>query len=99
MYKNVKMNEFEHAMSQGDVNVLDVREVYEFEEGHVPNSINVPTSSFMNHIHLIDKTKHYYIICLTGARSQMVTKYLDQQGYDVTNVMGGLIVYQGDIEE
>lgn len=99
MYKNVKMNEFENAMSQGDVNVLDVREVYEFEEGHIPNSINVPTSSFMSHMHLIDKSKHYYIICLTGARSQMVTKYLDQQGYDVTNVMGGLIVYQGDIEE
>jgi rhodanese-related sulfurtransferase len=50
-------------------------------------------------MHLIDKNEHYYIICLTGARSQMVAKFLDQQGYQVTNILGGLIVYRGELEE
>jgi len=99
MFKNIKMNEFENIMSKEKINVLDVREVYEYEEGHVPHSINIPTSTFMQHMHLIDKNEHYYIICLTGARSQMVAKFLDQQGYQVTNILGGLIVYRGDLEE
>lgn len=99
MFKNVKMNEFEQALKNGDANVLDVRELYEYEEGHVPGSINVPTSEFLKYMHLIDKDKHYYIICLTGSRSLMVARYLDQQGYQVSNVLGGIIVYRGEIEE
>ena len=99
MFNNVKMNDFEKALNQGNINILDVREEYEYEEGHVPGSINVPTSEFLKHMHLIDKDKHYYIICLTGSRSQMVARYLDQQGYQVSNVLGGMVVYRGEIEE
>ncbi|TNF08461.1 MAG: rhodanese-like domain-containing protein [Bacillota bacterium] len=99
MFKNVKMSEFEQALKSGNAHILDVRELYEYEEGHVPGSINVPTSEFLKHMHLIEKDKHYYIICLTGSRSQMVARYLDQQGYQVSNVLGGIIVYRGEIEE
>jgi rhodanese-related sulfurtransferase len=99
MYKNVKMNELEQAIKEGSAHIIDCRETYEYEEGHIPSSINTPTSEFLNYMHLIDKNKHYYIICLTGARSQMVSKYLDNQGYQVSNVLGGMIVYRGEIEE
>jgi rhodanese-related sulfurtransferase len=99
MVKNVRMNELEQALKAGTASVIDCRETYEFEEGHIPGAINTPTSEFMNYVHLIDKSKHHFIICLTGARSQMVARYLDNQGYQVSNVLGGMIVYHGDIEE
>lgn len=98
MFKNVKMNDLMQAIQKGEAHIIDCREIYEFEEGHIPHSINMPTSDFLNHVHLIDKDKHYYVICLTGSRSVMVTRYLDHQGYDVSNVMGGIIVYSGDLE-
>lgn len=98
MFKNVKMQELETAIQSGQANIIDCREDYEFEEGHIPHAINMPTSEFMKHMRLIDKTKHYYVICLTGARSQMVCKFLDNQGYQVSNVLGGMIVYRGELE-
>jgi rhodanese-related sulfurtransferase len=99
MYKNIKMTELEHAMKNEKVHILDVREIDEFEEGHIPGSINTPISSFMKFVSKLDKTTHYYIVCLTGARSQAVAQYLGNNGYQVSNVLGGMIVYRGVIEE
>lgn len=98
MFKNVKMTELEKAMLEGEVHIIDCREDYEYEEGHIPGAIFVPTSAFVQYMKEIDKNKHYYVVCLTGARSQMVTKYLDNQGYQVTNVLGGMIMYRGELE-
>jgi rhodanese-related sulfurtransferase len=98
MFNQIKMKALESALKEGKAKVIDCREVYEFEEGHIPGSINMPTSNFLSHLHLIQKETHYYVVCLTGARSSMVARYLDNQGYQVTDVEGGMIMYHGDIE-
>jgi rhodanese-related sulfurtransferase len=95
MYKTVMMNEVEQAMKKGSIHVLDVREPDEYEEGHIPGAILAPISEFLNHIEKIDKTKHYYVVCYSGARSQVASEYLGKQGYQVTNVMGGMSTYRG----
>jgi rhodanese-related sulfurtransferase len=95
MYKTVMMNDVEQAMKKGPIDVLDVREPEEYEEGHIPGAILAPISDFMNHLHKVDKTKHYYVVCYSGARSQVVAEYLGKQGYQVTNVMGGMSTYRG----
>jgi rhodanese-related sulfurtransferase len=95
MYKTVMMNEVEQAMKKGHIDVLDVREPEEYEEGHIPGAILTPISEFMNHIEKVDKAKHYYVVCYSGARSQVVAEYLGKQGYQVTNVMGGMSTYRG----
>jgi rhodanese-related sulfurtransferase len=46
MVKNVRMNELEQALKAGTASVIDCRETYEFEEGHIPGAINTPTSEF-----------------------------------------------------
>lgn len=95
MYKTVMMPEVEQAMKKGPIHVLDVREPEEFEEGHIPGAILAPISEFMNHIQKVEKDKHYYVVCYSGARSQVVAEYLGKQGYQVTNVMGGMSTYRG----
>jgi rhodanese-related sulfurtransferase len=95
MYKTVMMNDVEQAMKKGLIDVLDVREPEEYEEGHIPGAILAPISEFMNHIAKVEKTKHYYVVCYSGARSQVVAEYLGKQGYQVTNVMGGMSTYRG----
>lgn len=98
MLKTIDTKNLQLKVNSKDANIIDCREEVEFQEGHIPGAINMPTSSFLKHIHLIDKTTHYYVICLSGARSDMVVRYLTAQGYNVTNVVGGMISYQGDIE-
>jgi len=98
MFQNIEMQVLENALKEGNAKVIDCREDYEYEEGHIPGSINMPTSDFLSHIDLIDKNDYYYVICLTGARSSMVARYLDNQGYQVSNVNGGMIMYHGEVE-
>ncbi len=98
MYKTVMMNDLEQAMKKGNVDVIDVREPEEYEEGHIPGAVLAPISEFLNHIKKIDKNKHYYVVCYSGARSQVVAEYLGKNGFDVTNVMGGMSMYRGKID-
>ena len=97
MYKTVMMNDLEQVMKKGTVNVIDVREPEEFEEGHISGAVLAPISEFLNHIKKIDKTKHHYVVCYSGARSQVVAEYLGKNGFDVTNVMGGMSMYRGQL--
>jgi rhodanese-related sulfurtransferase len=89
------MNDLEQAMKKGPILVLDVREIEEYEQGHIPGAILAPLSQFMDHLTKIDMSKHYYVVCHSGNRSQAVADYLGKQGYQVTNVMGGMSMYRG----
>ncbi|SDC31999.1 Rhodanese-related sulfurtransferase [Pelagirhabdus alkalitolerans] len=73
--------------------LIDVREPFEYYEGHVPGAINIPLGSLPQQIAKLDKNQHYYIICLTGARSRGAVHFLDQLGFDVTNVEGGMMLW------
>ncbi|HBF58252.1 MAG TPA: rhodanese, partial [Exiguobacterium sp.] len=38
----------------------------------------------------------YVMVCRSGARSGRATTYLEGQGYDVTNMDGGMMSYEGE---
>jgi len=99
MLQTITMMEFEQAIKSKEANIIDVREDYEFAEGHIPHAINMPMSTFLKNVSQIDKTQHYYIICYSGARSEVAARYLDKQGYNVTNVLGGMSVYRGKLAD
>ena len=68
--------------------LIDVREPWEFEAGHVPGAVNFPMSSIGEHLdELPDGALD--VICKVGGRSSRVVEALEARGYDVTNVDGG----------
>lgn len=76
--------------AQAPPTVVDVREVHEFEQGHVPGAVNVPLSEFVERVDEVTSLPgEVYVICESGGRSAQVTAWLGQQGYDVANVAGG----------
>ena len=44
-----------------------------------------------------DKDENYYVMCLSGARSTAACQYLASKGYKVTNVMGGISAWRGEV--
>lgn len=69
--------------------LIDVREVTEFDEVHAATAVNMPMSNFMSFVESIDKDREVYLICKSGGRSAQVGQYLDNAGFDVINVEGG----------
>ncbi|MBG9984543.1 rhodanese-like domain-containing protein [Aerococcaceae bacterium DSM 111022] len=95
--KSISIKELESKVHEG-VNVLDVREVHEFHNGHIPSAKNLPLSNLQNTAPTLDKDEHYYVVCAMGGRSQRASEYLSHLGYNVTTVNGGMTTWRGDIE-
>ena len=72
--------------------VLDVREVDEWQEGHVPGALHVPRGNLEARIEALlpDHGAEIAVICAGGSRSAFATKTLNELGYtSVVNVAGG----------
>lgn len=80
----------------GKINLIDIREPYEFKGGSLKGAKNIPMYTLLNNPNkYLNKGKTYYIICQSGSRSRMTCKALTQQGFDVINVSGGIGSYVG----
>lgn len=72
--------------------VLDVRKVSEFENGHIPNAQNIPLNELTNPLHLsgVEDEKNIYVHCAGGYRSVIACSILKKEGFhNIRNVLGG----------
>ena len=92
--KTIRMNDIDPLV--GKVELLDIREPYEYKAGTLKTAKNVPMNELMANPdkHMKEGTT-YYLFCLTGSRSQFVCRKLSASGYDVINMLGGMAVYCG----
>lgn len=97
MYNSVSMNDFEALNKQKKLAIIDVREVEEFQARHVPNAKNYPLSRLdEDYVSLADEDE-YYVICQSGKRSELACQFLAEQGFEVSNVLGGTIAWSGEL--
>lgn len=82
---------------KSDQIVIDVREPDEYYSGHIPGVPLVPMQSIPNLLEGFDKNKEYIFVCRSGNRSQNVSLFLKQQGFDkVINFDGGMLDWDGE---
>jgi len=97
--KQLTAKEVEQKLIQGEkLHIIDVREVEEIQNGKIPSAINIPLGLLPFRIQELDKQKEYIIVCRSGNRSLMATKYLLEQGYQAVNMSGGMLEWQGSVE-
>ncbi len=79
----------------GKVTLIDVRTPAEFSGGHIPFAKNIPINNIINVFNTApSKQITYYVVCASGGRSIRVANYLNAQGYNVVNVLGGTSAYK-----
>lgn len=74
----------------GNAKILDVREDYEWEAGHVEGALHIPLDSLPERLDDLDPDEDIAVICRTGGRSARATAWLESHGYSVANVTGGM---------
>ena len=71
--------------------IIDVREPFEYAQGHVEGAINLPPAALMAGAKVldgIDKNTEIVLYCRSGARSNASMHYLRQLGF--TNLTNGV---------
>lgn len=72
--------------------LIDVREPSEYQQGHIPQAVNIPLGTIETVAKNLDKNKVYYVICRSGSRSEMAAKTLMKLGFEnVYSVIPGMI--------
>ena len=81
------------AQARGDV-IIDVRNADEFASGHIAGAQLVPLFAVPLHMSSFSRRQPIYVVCESGARGQQASQYLDQHGYDVRNMQGGMSAWR-----
>lgn len=83
-----------HEAARAGALVLDVREPFEYAEGHVEGSVLVPLATVAARAGEFPKDQPVYVFCRSGNRSLQAAQTLVAAGFsDVRNVDGGIIAW------
>ncbi|WP_342507032.1 rhodanese-like domain-containing protein [Sporosarcina sp. FSL K6-2383] len=97
--KEMTTTELQQLLEQGqELNLVDVRELDEVAQGMIPGAIHIPLGEVVERLDELDKAKPYILICRSGGRSGRASEFLDAEGYDVTNMVGGMLAWEGATE-
>jgi hydroxyacylglutathione hydrolase/adenylyltransferase/sulfurtransferase len=74
----------------GEIQLIDVREDYEWEVGRIAGARHVELERVASQAPTIDRDKPVVFYCRLGARSGMAANAFRRAGYDAYSMTGGL---------
>ncbi len=88
MANEVSIDQLQDSLQQGAF-LIDVREVAEFNSGHVPGAKHIPLGALQENLGEIPKDQQIWVICQSGGRSMKAANVLEDLGYSAVSVAGG----------
>ncbi len=90
-YQQVLMEDVRLLWEEGAF-FLDVREEWEYSQGHIKGALNIPLSGFRARLDEIPTDQKVYIYCRSGQRSYNMVRAMNNLGYrNVYNVAGSML--------
>ncbi|HEU4975538.1 MAG TPA: rhodanese-like domain-containing protein [Baekduia sp.] len=87
----VTPQDVKQRLDAGDVQVVDVRERYEWDAGRIPGDVrHIELERLSSQAAAIDKERPVVFQCRLGARSLMAAQAFRRAGYDAYSLAGGL---------
>ncbi len=77
----------------GEIDLIDVRETYEHEAGHIADTRHVQFAQLSGQAETVDRERPVVFYCRSGARSAVATQAFRASGYDAHNMTGGLLAW------
>jgi rhodanese-related sulfurtransferase len=86
---DLEPEEVARRVAEGDLLLVDIREQYEWDAGHVPGSRHVEIERVASRAPTIPRDQAVAFLCRGGVRAGMVATAFRAIGYDAYNVRGG----------
>ncbi|MCK6258120.1 rhodanese-like domain-containing protein [Fictibacillus sp. KIGAM418] len=97
--KTITPEEVKSKLKKGEtISLIDVREDEEVAEGKISEAKHIKMMEVPNRLDEINKDEEHILICRSGKRSENVAHFLQENGYKVKNMVGGMMAYGKDSE-
>ena len=84
------MKAHEAEQQKGDLLLVDVREDFEWDAGHVDGSLHIPMTQIPERWEELRTDRQVLVVCHLGQRSAVVVDFLRHRGIPAENLEGGL---------
>lgn len=84
-------------IQRGDSVVIDIRDKELFRQGHIPGALSMPYDTFDMVSPMLRKYGTIILCCEHGATSLLLGRQLDQKGYHVLSIGGGMEAWRGPV--
>lgn len=74
-----------------NLQVIDVRELYEREAGHIAGSHHIALAELTGRAQSVERERPVVFYCRVGVRSDMAAQAFRTAGYDAYSMRGGLV--------
>jgi rhodanese-related sulfurtransferase len=89
-FANIDSESYQENFHSGDHVLVDVRELHEWDRGHLPGAIHIPLNDLPDRLDEIPQDKPVVVVCAVGGRSMTGSQFLLQSGYmEVYNLSDG----------
>jgi len=79
----------------GEITVIDVREAWEYEAGHIPGAALIPLGELAERVDEVPRDRPVVLVCRSDNRSGQALRLLSRQGFDnLSNMMGGMLAWE-----
>jgi len=85
----INYDQLDDYLSTENAILIDVRTKTEFENGAIPNAINMDVDTLRENLNFFDKNKKYVIYCQIGLRGYLAQRILRNNKIDSVNLNGG----------
>jgi len=79
--------------AKGEIELIDVRETYERDAGHIADTRHVKLARLSDQAETVDRHRPVVFYCRSGGRSAVATQAFRASGYDAHNMTGGLLAW------
>lgn len=89
-FTRIDVKEAEEMIQTGGVAVIDVRELHEYNAGHVPNAKLIPVATVYARREELPRDKDVIFVCAVGQRSALASEMAAAAGLTrIFNLEGG----------
>ena len=81
-------------LADGGVDLIDVREQYEWDAGHIDGARHVPVHDLAALAPELAPGRAVVFVCRVGGRSGMATDAFRRAGFDAWNLSGGVLAWE-----
>jgi phage shock protein E len=92
--EGVDVETLRDALATGPARVIDVREPFEYADGHIAGAELMPMHLVPLRLDDFSGDAPIYLICASGNRSWQVASFLAQHQIKAVNVNGGMMAWQ-----